>query len=271
LSDGGVYLCRHNNYLLAVGSRSMEFFYNAALSVEGSAFLRVDGAMQQIGAAGSRVCTTHRNVLAFLSSPNAIYLVADTKPTRISTPAIERLIDGVTITDAWFYGYESDGHSFLVCTFPTSAISLAYDLTTGSWYRMTDTAGGYFKIVNATELNGVVYGQHATDGYVYKFSGTQDNGVSFTTTVRTAYLDYGLFERKTCPSLALQADLKSGESLSIRYTDDDYVTWSTARTCAVTPRCRYWGWGQFIRRAWEISYAGQYDLRLHEMDIDLRE
>jgi len=267
-SDDGMFLCRHNNYLLAIGAKSMEFFYNAA-NTEGSAFSRVDGAMQRIGAAHKRVCGELRGTVSFFSYPSAIYMVVETKPKRISTPAIERMLAGATLTDAWVYGHEMDGHSFYTFIFPTSNLSFTYDASSESWHQLKETSGAYFKIINAVELLGVVYGQHLTDGYVYKFSGSQDNGSNYGVLARTSYGDMGFPERKRCRSLALHGDLQTGETLSIRYSDDDYTTWSTARSVTVSARGKPFAFGQFTRRAWEISYTGAYDLRLFDVDIDV--
>jgi hypothetical protein len=266
-ADDGKYLCRHNNYLLAIGERSMEFFYDAA-NTTGSAFSRVDGAMQKLGAAHSRVCGELRGAVAFMSYPSAIYMVMETKPKRISTGPVERLLAGVTMTDAWAYGFEMDGHSFFMFIFPTSNISLCYDASAEAWHQATDSAGNYYKVINSVEFNGIVYGQHLTDGYVYKLSGSQDNAVSYPMLVRTAYGDLGISERKRCRAMSLQGDLKSGETLSLRYTDDDFTTWSAARSIGVSARGKTWALGQFYRRAWEISYTGAYDVRLFEVDIE---
>ncbi len=267
-ADDGRYLCRHNNYLLAIGASSMEFFYNAA-NTEGSAFSRVDGAMQRIGAAHKRVCAELRGTVAFFSYPSAIYMVAETKPKRISTPAVERLLAAATLTDAWVYGHEMDGHSFYTFIFPTSNISLCYDASTESWHQLKDTGGNYFKIINAVELLGVIYGQHLTDGYVYKFSGAQDNGTSFAVVGRSGYGDLGMSERKRCRALTLQGDLQTGETISLRYSDDDFGNWSTARSVTVLPRTKTFRLGQFTRRAWEFSYTGAYELRLFDVDLDV--
>lgn len=266
-SDDGVYLCRHNNYLLAIGSESMEFFYNAA-NATGSALSRVDGAMQRIGAAHSRVCAQLRGTVAFISYPAAVYIVMETKPKRISTPAVERLLFGLTLTDCWAFGFEVDGHSFYAWVFPTSNRALCYDAGTDTWHQLTDTGGNYFKLIDAATLAGEVYAQHITDGYVYKLTGSQDNSVDYTVTARTAYADLGVTERKRIRSMTFHGDLPANQSISVRYTDDDYGAWSTARNISLSARGKSFNWGSFFRRAFEVSYTGPADLRLFEVDIE---
>lgn len=149
-----------------------------------------------------------------------------------------------------------------------TGLTLCYDSATETWHQVTDTAGDYFKIVNAVELNGVYYGQHATDGYIYKFTGSQDEGVDYPVIARTSYADLGTAQRKRVRAMSFNGDLSAGEALSVRYSDNDFGNWSQPRSVTVSPRTKSWNWGSFFRRAYEISYTGPSDMRLFEVEIE---
>jgi hypothetical protein len=57
-------------------------------------------------------------------------------PARISTHALEHAIQGYsTISDAFAYTYQIEGHGFYVLTFPTANATWFYDVATGFWFQ----------------------------------------------------------------------------------------------------------------------------------------
>jgi len=57
-------------------------------------------------------------------------------PARISTHAIEFAIQGYsTISDAFAFTYQQEGHGFYVLTFPTAGKTWVYDVATNQWHE----------------------------------------------------------------------------------------------------------------------------------------
>jgi hypothetical protein len=57
------------------------------------------------------------------------------KALRISTHAIEQILQGKTLTDAIGYTYQLNGHVFYVLTLPSADITLVYDEATQLWHQ----------------------------------------------------------------------------------------------------------------------------------------
>lgn len=255
-ADDGMYLCRHNNYLLAIGKGSMEFFYNAA-NTEGSAFSRVDGAMQRIGAATSRVCAELRGTAAFMSYPSAIYMVAETKPKRISTPPVERLLNEIDTTGAWVYGHEVDGHSFYTFTFPAASYTYSnatagddilgdtyFDLDAcgaASWNgNDAETTGSQITIMDGTYSTGwpivcsilevtVEFTNPTTDGILQWSANSHSSGAW------SANID--VLAGETAKTFQITIDAPSASTdltVTVGYNNPDTITWSvTSILCLV--------------------------------------
>jgi hypothetical protein len=57
-------------------------------------------------------------------------------PVRISNHAMEKALSGYsTLSDAFAYTYELEGHHFYVLTFPTADATWVYDAATGEWHE----------------------------------------------------------------------------------------------------------------------------------------
>jgi hypothetical protein len=267
-SDGGVALARTMNYILAIGTNTIEPFYDAA-NVNASAFTAVTGGLITIGCANARTLASIKEMPIFVSDGGAVYLIAEMKPERISArwPAIERIITGATLTDAFAMTFEYAGHSFYVLTLPTTNVTLAYDLTTQRWFQIQDPSGNYWPYVNAVQNGMSVYFQNA-DGKIYTLSGWQDNGANFTVKARTPWVDFGTGRIKLLPRVEVFSDLAAGD-ISLRYSKDDFANWSTARTASLSGSAVMRNFGAFKRIALELSHTHNEELRLIEVELDV--
>jgi hypothetical protein len=65
-------------------------------------------------------------------------------PVPISTPAEEQLWQNNFVDDNWAWGYQEEGHTFYVVTFPTLNATYCYDRKEKRWHRRThfDVASG---------------------------------------------------------------------------------------------------------------------------------
>ena len=94
--------------------------------------------------------------------------------------------------------------------------------------------------------------------------------------VRTEEFDADHQHKKFLDKLTLAGGVISGGSgvtdVSIRWTDDHYNTYSVARNLSISTQAQKMArCGQFVRRAWEVSYSGTDRLRLEFLEIDFRQ
>jgi hypothetical protein len=77
-----------------------------------------------------------------------------------------------------------------------------------------------------------------TDGKLYKLDSTSpvyaDDGTSYTAEIRTSKVDFGTQNRKFIHKIRLVGDTQSAGEVLLSWADDDYGTYSTARTFDLT-------------------------------------
>ena len=115
-----------------------------------------------------------------------------------------------------------------------------------------------------------------TDGKVYTISPIsqgnlyQDDGVNYTTEIRTAKIDLGTSKRKRIHSIRLICDADATGTCTLEWSDDDYATWSTARSFDLTskepklPACgSHKGY-----RAYRLTHTGNAPFRAEALEIE---
>lgn len=101
-----------------------------------------------------------------------------------------------------------------------------------------------------------------------------DDGADYTMEIRTSKIDLGTSKRKRIKSIRLIADTTSTGTCTLEWSDDDYATWSTARTIDLSSkepkltscgshkgyrayRLKHTGGGPFRAEALEIEYESE--------------
>jgi len=125
------------NDIFLFGDIRSEVWYNSG-DVDFT-FERFEWIESGIAAAGT--ATLFDNSVAWLSQNNrgalqVVKIGEGYTPSVISTPEISRQWEGYsTISDAFAYSYQMDGHEFYVLTFPTGNATWVYDAVTGEWHQ----------------------------------------------------------------------------------------------------------------------------------------
>lgn len=278
--DRGVAIEKILNYLVAFGEWSMEFFYDAA-NPTGSPLARNDSAKQEIGCAnGYTVVHGHSSVFWVGQQRTAgrgVYMLQGLSPKKISTNAIDKYLNADAMTNPRAFFLTIQGHPMYVLTLKDSALTFVYDLTENHWYQWTSDNGsgtetmfdGHFHC----EVNGIDYLQNETTGALYKLQVTtyQDNGKNITFKAVSPRIDGGTVNKKFCYSLELVGN-NTAAVISERHSDDDYTTWSTARTLDMSVgRPIQRSYGSFRRRATELSSTSNAPIRLKAMELQIEE
>lgn len=129
------------------GTTSIEVWYDSG----GLDFplTRIQGAYNEIGLAAQYSVAKLDNGLFWLGADargqGIVYRSNGYTGVRISTHAVEFAIQNYgTISDAFAYSYQQEGHAFYVLTFPTASATWVYDVATGAWHERAYWTGDTF-------------------------------------------------------------------------------------------------------------------------------
>lgn len=276
--DALVALARQNNVVMAFGHYTTEMFNDAANPL-GSPLSRNESLMLQFGcAAPNSIMQQERYVILVGGSDlggKAVWLIDGYNPKKISDEYIEKIIDaeGSSIENALGYGVRTNGHIFYVLRL--SSRTLVYDLEEKMWHEWSYNSSG----THANFLCGFMADDEtsaplllgATDAKLYHLSPTAytDNSTSILMDIYTTRYDFESMKRKFMSSLSVVGDQISGDTISIRWSDDDYTTWNTARTPSLTSRTFITNLGAFRRRAFNITYSGSNPYRIEALETEV--
>jgi hypothetical protein len=273
--DNVLGLARQNNQILAFGHYSSEFFYDAA-NATGSPMARNEGTALQIGCAAPYAVYENERFLIFIgqseSGGRAVWQLEGFSPKKVSTEAIERILDeeGTSITTANGYGVRTKGHLLFVINL--TSCTLVYDVEEKVWHEWSSNNAGSHVAFTYNYISDPMNGKstllHNSDGYLYILDPDvfQDNATSILADAYTSKYDGSTMNRKFMHNLNVVGDLDS--TFTIRWSDDDYATWNTFLNLSPTrpfvSRC-----GSFRRRAFNIRHTANEDFRLEALEFEV--
>lgn len=271
--DHIVCLSRYNNYLVAMGTASMELYYNAALT-SGSPFVRNESAVATIGSVSPRTALQTDRRFFWLATTSegeyTVWMMEDFKSEEIATPFVKEQLnaDAANISRVYGYSLRTKGHQFYVLR--TSTQCWVYDTRERLWHQWTYN-NGLWPGTHALDSNdGFVY--IFTNGTLYKLDPTSytDAGTTITCSWTTNLLDFDTMNRKFLNRLTMIGNIPAaGSTLQVSWTDDDYTTYNTARSIDLSkPRPALVNMGYFRRRAFKFTYTDPYDLRLDGFELN---
>jgi hypothetical protein len=297
-ADVVVALAKNNNYVYAIGTKSIEYFFDAANST-GSPLERYPSAIQQFGtpAAGSVVQTESSVVLVGDTNDGGytVWAIDGFKPKEIASTFIKEYLS--SFNGSSFGSFSAScirvaGQKFYILNIATLR-TFVYSFDTELWAEWTTNStafgGVYF---SATRYGKTICLDRVGTGVLsfgqlnfIMYDGTVSDYYPIICKIVTTKYDFGSLNRKTMSRFALIGDVPSKtytqfNNFSVQWSDDDYNTWSSARTIAMGND--YPGFsqlGNFRRRAFKITYTPPaFDLDLYfpmliklegiEMDIN---
>jgi hypothetical protein len=278
--DPCIGLARQNNMVVALNTNSVEFFYDAG-NATGSPLAVAPQYTLQFGCASIGSITQEEALICFVaqSSTGGYFVTAceGFKPTNISTEPINRILDaeGDYIIDSWAYLVRQRGHFFYVLNLPYQRRTLCYDFVVGMWHEWSWTVGAEqdmfpFSWRSVIESNPAFL--HETDGYIYlmKPSLYRDDGNAISVQIQTSRFDNDSSKLKFMSKIEFIADRQTTAStMSVRYSDDDYQSWTSPRTVSLTDRAVLWRLGSFRRRAFLFIHESNTPFRIEAVEMDL--
>lgn len=279
--DSGVAIANYYNYIVAFGTDSVEFFYDAA-NATASPLARVAEAIANIGCAGGDTVVQVNNTLVFVgrdrAGGKAVYTFDGLTPKKVSNKPAERILNAeVDMSDAYAFPARINGHLFYVLTLPTTGKTLVYDTVDNAWHEWSSydgTTETYFTGVSHAEVAGLCYIQDEDNGKIYNMDcGTyQDDGNIIKVRGTTDLYDAGTSQNKFMGRLEVIGDIPTTPApLSISWSDDDYTTFTSTRDVDLSDRPMLTRLGSFQRRAFRYEFDANAPMRLEGLEVELEQ
>lgn len=277
-------LCRQNNYVVALGSRSMEYFYDAG-TAPGTPLARNSAALHQIGLAAPYTLAQIEDQFIFMGQSagggRSVWLMDGTVPVDIGTETVRASLDAITdLVYPKAFCVRAKGRKFYVLNIVN--ITWVYDLESQMWTQWAGSQGEAAFPCDCVSDNGSgsVYLLDRLRGLVYTFDSrsSQDSldmsqKIPIVCVAITKKYDFGTLNRKFMSRLAVVADNPSADnatSCTLYWTDDDYKTYSSGRvipfSATMTSTTQL---GSFRRRAFKLVYSSVYPIRIEGFEVDI--
>lgn len=279
--DKGITITRYRNLIASFSTTSLEFFADAG-NPSGSPLINNTQATVKIGAANPYGVAAVEDSLVWVSSTDkggsSVYILEDYSPKKISTPIIDQAIalagaDTAKINIAKFFG-----RTFIFVI--TTNNTFVFCVEDKMWHEWSSD-GNYWDVMAVASIGtNHVYGiSHSSSssfaGILWKINVENvvytDNGTQYTMLVQTSKLDNDNIFRKRISRLKVVGDRPEISSpLEISWSDDDYKTWSPARTVDLMDNYPYTNnLGMYRRRAFRLSNLSDTSVRLEAIELDI--
>lgn len=281
----GIRLCRHLNYCFALCDQGSQAFYNNANPPPGSPLSPAGNATYLIGCANANSVIALDDLTIFMSKPKqrgrSVTALQGLSLVTLSTPYVDKILNRDTSDDVQALGLKVQGHSYYILTLRGLGITLVCDLVSKEWSTWTSADPAsvfdefpfmyYLSEAISSGLNRRDLIQHFQSGVVMEVDPTlyQDAGLPITGLIRTTIYDGQTSLYKFFTELNVIGD-QASTTVEIRYSDDDYQTWSAWRTVSMNnDRKMLRSLGRGRRRAFEVRHTDNAPLRLEGMDFEL--
>lgn len=277
--DKLIYLGKINNYVIAFGTNTIEYFWNAANS-SGSPLQRNDTPVKNTSFLGG-YSTTGNDVFFIGSSGGGqpeVFKMADFKLEAISTPSTSRhLAQDTSGFSTWKGSIVSiQGKTFYLMSVGTIK-TFVYDLDTKIWYSWGFQGLSYFPmsfcVTGKTDSTIPIFFFLEGSSTLYAFSETTytDNSTLFTARIVLAKENFGSMFRKFMGRLSFIGDRPDVSApIAVSWSDDDYKTFTAPKEVELNqdlPSLRQLG--SFRRRAFKLEFTQNSPLRLEGLEVDI--
>ena len=280
--DQGIGLARYKNYIVAFGKESTEFFQTID-NATGSPLQPIQNIVINIGCISQYGYREIGDTLVWLGSTSesglGVYMMDGMNAKKISTPSIDGILSTTNVSSIYLNTINLVGHTFIVFVSHSDARTYVYSVEEDLWHEWTSGT------ILWTHMTGIGTGTRniyaisrgSTSGKVYVINPTnfvfQDDGSNYLVTIQTSRWDANTNHRKFLSKLRLIGDkYDSTNNVSVSWSDDDYITFNTARTVDLSSAYDYLnGCGSFRRRSWKITQENSLPLRLEALEFLIKQ
>ena len=283
--DGGVFIAKQLTYIIAIKQWTTQFFYDNG-NPTGSPLSVVPEAMLNYGCVSADTVQEIDGLLFWVTSNRTVspqvLVMENLQPRFVSTPAIERVLDATNYSTKWSaFAFKHAGHRLYVLNIISNNQTLIYDIDESRnigfhvWYQWTDPSGNYWPIcAQAFDYLGNHCFQNATNGSVSYmdtcFVYPTDGGKMFPVDVYSANVDFGVNRWKMLSRMYFKADQVPGSTLQVRFSDNDYQSWSDFLPVDLgIDRPQLGEQGAFWRRAYNFRLLSNTSFRMKASDLQM--
>lgn len=277
-ADQGVQLAKQSIYIIAIKTWSTQFFYDAG-NPNGSSLSPVPGATFDIGCLDSDTFADLDGTQFWVSQSEVgsygIAMCKDMQISNIATPAVARQLELGPGSTWYSLCFQRGGHSFYVITNVSKNTTMVYDVGEKLWHIWTDFAGNYWPVVSRTQSPfGTEWHQLGSTGAVYEvepdYIYPNDYGNVVPVDIYTPNETFGVDRIKYLSQMRIDADQTTGSSLLIRYSDNDYTSWSSFRKVDLgQQRPIINDEGSFYRRAYHFRHFANTAFRIGSAELQM--
>jgi hypothetical protein len=274
--DRGIGCIRQRDKLMAFGTESVQFFYNAG-NPSGSPLSRIEQMTLRLGCCSADAITTIEDTVFWAgSSPQGGMHISmyggGSGYKKISTPEIESILILAGASNISMTSTEIYGSSLVIVN--ASNVTFVYVVEEGSWHEWNTAASRlWYKMAGVSSGNTqVVYAisNTSTTGKVFTINPSaltyQDNGLAYTARIQLSKIGSG-DRRIVWDEVNVIGDQNASSStLTVSYTSDDYQNYTTLGTVDLAnaqrkiTRC-----GSDYRRAWVLTHSDNAPFRLEAL------
>lgn len=280
--DMGIGCVRHKNLVMCLGAESVQFWQNAGLTP--FPLKCVPSMTMKVGAISSDAIAQIADTVFWAgSTPQGGISIFqyDGSLSRVSTPEqdFQLLLAGptnISLTTLRFYG-----KSFVLCKANTT--TYVYCIEDKRWHEWTSTTPLFYKCAGLSTGSQIVtysISNIATTGKVYTINPAAlvftDDSVAYTATIQSANEAYGDGARTFFEDFGVEADVEpSTSTLTVSYSDDDYMSWTVAGTIDLSSQSRLNRLGATRReygnkRAWKMTHSANTAMRIRKAGGQMR-
>lgn len=280
LPDTITKLAKLNNYMVAFGAQSIEYFWDAG-NASGSPLqsnttpIKYNGYLGGFAQLGNRAFFIGNTV----EGEPCLFMLEDFKIVPINSQILRKYLayQNVDLTTTPIKGnfISVVGHDFYVCNIGTETYVL--ELEGQLFTQWVFKSGTNFPMTFATNAK-VPQGYKSifcvsgdTKLYYFNQDSLDDAGTAFTWTIITDLQEFKTYQNKTMSRLIIWADKPpSSLPVSISWTDDDYQTYTTPISVDLFQEMSdIRRLGRFRRRAFKLSSSTSQVMRMYGLEVTI--
>ena len=224
--SAAVAIAKSLNYLCDFKQWDTEFFaIDPSYAPPGSPLMTVDSSYLKLGCATADSIVEFDGGIVFMSKRDQsqrsreIHVLNGLTPVKISTPEVERILNGDDLATCYALYLSTAGHQFYVLTLKSSAISIVYDFNNKMWYQWTfmtiqNTQSVIALTVDGNIATATVTNHGYSDGDPVLMAGATPSG--FNGLFNISYVDANTFTYIVADGLSSPA---TGTITSAGYTE----------------------------------------------------
>jgi hypothetical protein len=274
----GAGIVRHLNYLIAFYTHGTQFYYDAGLTPN-LPISPVGNAAWTTGCGAGSSIKEASDITFFLSKTRqygrTVSKFEGLSLSKISTPAIEKILNLSTLVGMTSFNIKTAGHTFYGFTLADLSVTLVFDAAFEEWHVWTSVIDGVeqcFTGVNYVASSTQDLFQDTSTGNVVAMSPAAytDTTGPINVLIRTVNHSWNTERRKRFAAMFIGADTVAS-TLNVRYSDDDYNTFSPYRQIVLNgPRKMLQRCGMARARAWDILHADNTALRVFSIELNIK-